>query len=179
MTEQDASPTLTAFRLSIPWVCQDGVVHTQQLTCFIYSFALPCSTSLYSPLTHNSPYVYFIPQKTLGFPKTCSLHSHLPEEKEGSKWLWIVLKRQKHLQTGPRNCQRFFKWSTSLMQKKRNLQLFSDWEWIQTLSPRAITPCLQLEEKENKGLIILPWDANNMRIFPCGIFHTVMYQTKF
>lgn len=31
--------------------------------------------------------------------------------------MWIVLKRQEHLQAEPRNCQRLFKWSTSLMQK--------------------------------------------------------------
>lgn len=48
-----------------------------------------------------------------------------------------------------------------------------------SLSLRAIIPCLQFEEKGNKGFIMWSQDANNMHVFSCGIFHSVMSQTQF
>lgn len=48
-----------------------------------------------------------------------------------------------------------------------------------SLGLMAIIPCLQFEEQGNKGLIMWPQDANNMHVFSCGIFHTVMSQAQF
>lgn len=145
----------SAFRLSIPWVCQDGVVHTQQLSHSEYTFALPCRppSAAPSPTTHHRCISFRRrPWDSLKLALYIRIYLGKKKEANGSE---LCLKDRSICRQRPgtaRGFQVVHKPHTK-KKKKWNLQLFSDWEWIQTLSPRAITSCLQLEEKETKALL--------------------------